>query len=435
MPPRLRVIEATIAELAPGGDAVAVETIGGERRAIFVPGALPNERVRIEADVAQRPARGRLLAVLERSAERVTPACPHAERCGGCDWMHLAEEAQAREHARLVARLLPSSFAAVEVRTHRAPKSRAYRTRARVHIDATKGAPVVGMFAKRTHSPTPVDACLVLDPILDAARGRLAALLEGARGRGEAHLSLGATTKEGTPRHPRPFVLELRWSGDLPGAVFARLEEGVKNGWLGGARVFAGAVKVPATIGDPTPFIRGADGVPLRLAPGGFSQASEEANALLAKHVEAIAQNHPGDAVELYAGAGNLTVLLARDRKLVAVESDRDACEAMRANLAARSVEAKVVCADASTFAIPPKTKLVVLDPPRTGAKAACELLGTQKGELAVLYVSCDPPTLGRDLGILERSGYRLVSLDTFEMFPQTSHVESVALLVRSRKT
>jgi 23S rRNA (uracil1939-C5)-methyltransferase len=197
--------------------------------------------------------------------------------------------------------------------------------------------------------------------------------------------------------------------------------------------LFAGDVRVPATIGDPTPILAGADGKPVRLAPGGFSQASEGANALLASRVSALAAQAPeGPCLELFAGAGNFTVMLAREREVVAIESDPDACAAARANLAARGLAARVECGDAANATIKKGTRLVVLDPPRTGARDVAERLAKERVP-TVLYVSCDPPTLGRDLAILAQGGFHLVALETFEMFPQTSHVETIAFLERRR--
>lgn len=418
-------LDATIAELSPGGEGVAICEIAGERRAVFVPGVAPGERVRVEADLSRRPARGRVLEVLAPSAERVLPECPWYERCGGCDWMHLSAEEQARAHAAIVTSILPAAWAGTRVTPHAAPRTRAYRTRARVHVDVRRGRVVVGMYARGSHEPVAVDACLVLDPVLDEARRKLVPLLEGAKGRGDAQLALGP------PGDPRRAVLDLRWSGDLPGSVFARIERGVSDGWLAGARVYAGDVKVPAKVGDPTPWITGADGAPLRLAAGGFSQATEEGNTLLARRAvelaDAIAPGVP--AIELYAGAGNLTVLLARTRQVTAVELSREACDAARANLAARGLGARVVEADASRFAIPKDARLVVLDPPRTGAKELAVALAARPLP-AIVYVSCDPPTLGRDLALLAAAGYTPEAIETFEMFPQTSHVETIAALV-----
>jgi 23S rRNA (uracil1939-C5)-methyltransferase len=429
------VIEATIAELSAGGDGVAICTIDGERRAVFVPGVAAGDRVRLAVDDAKRPARGRVLALLEPSPSRIAPACPHVARCGGCDWMHLTRDAQVRAHVEIVARALPAEMRGVEIHTHAAPKEVGYRVRARVHLGVGRSGKVsVGMFGRSTHEPADVDACIVLHPSIEAVRRDLAAIVAGARGKGEASIALGAPGGE-----TRRAVLDLRWSGDLPAPVFARLDHAVREGRLAGARVFAGVVKSPATIGDPTPWVAGADGAPLRLAPGGFSQAAEEANAALATRVAEIAEALVGPSregasvIELYAGAGNLTVLLARRFRVTAVESDRDACDAARKNLAARGLTAKVTEADASSFAIPSGTRLVVLDPPRAGARDVARALA-EKPVPAALYVSCDPATLGRDLATLAPAGYEAAAVETFEMFPQTSHVETVVGLRRARR-
>ena len=143
--------------------------------------------------------------------------------------------------------------------------------------------------------------------------------------------------------------------------------------------------------------------------------------------------------VELYAGSGNLTVLLARaleartdSVRLVAVETMEPACAAARENLARRGLSARVVHANADSYALPEGTRVVVLDPPRTGARAVCEALAQSKVH-GVVMVSCDPSTLGRDLATLAPR-YDLVRLSTFEMFPETSHVETLAVLRAKKK-
>jgi len=135
--------------------------------------------------------------------------------------------------------------------------------------------------------------------------------------------------------------------------------------------------------------------------------------------------------VELFAGAGNFTVVLAaRADKVVAVEADAAACEAARENLAHRGLRAKVTTKDADTFPIPRGLDLVLLDPPRTGARGATAAIAAAR-PAHVIYVSCDPPTLGRDLAVLAAAGYVARRLELFELFPQTSHVETMVLLAR----
>jgi 23S rRNA (uracil1939-C5)-methyltransferase len=341
--------------------------------------------------------------------------------------MHLSLEAQGRAHVAQLRAALPASWRDEPVSHHAAEKGLAYRTRARVHVrcERRQGSAVeVGMHEAGTHEPVAVETCAVLDPTVEEARRSLAPFFQGSSGRGEVQLALGAG------RRP---VLEVRWTGDLAPACFARLDQAVAAGKLAGARVLAGAVSRPAVVGDPTPWVPGADGVPLRLAPGGFGQASERMNTALALHVAELVREAKVDrAVELYAGSGNLSVLLAREvRELSLVESSREACDAARANLAARELAARVVEADAAEHAWGPAIRLVVLDPPRTGARAVAERLALSR-VTHVVYVACDAQTLSRDLALLAPS-YAPRSIAAFEMFPQTSHVEAVVALTRVR--
>jgi 23S rRNA (uracil1939-C5)-methyltransferase len=427
-------VEATIRELAPGGDGVALVDAGGERRAVFVRGVAPGEVVTMEVDFSTRPARGRLLEIKTPSAERVASPCSVVARCGGCDWMHLSPVAQARGHADIVRAVVPDAWKAFPIVSHAAPSALAYRTRARLHISATGGRATVGMNEARTRDPVSVARCVVLAPALDRARVDLAAIFEGAHGRGSATIALGAF-------QARLPVLDVTWGGALAPVVFARLERAVANRSLGGARVTCGDANRPAKMGDATAWTLGGDDVPLKLTAGGFAQASEGVNALLARRVaelarEALPRSEDGGRklVELYAGAGNFTVLLARlEADILSVESDADACESARANLTMRGLSARVVCADATTYAWPAPTRILVLDPPRTGARAVVTAIAARPTR-HVIYVSCDPPTLGRDLAPLAAVGYLPRAIETFEMFAQTSHVEVVVALERGKR-
>jgi 23S rRNA (uracil1939-C5)-methyltransferase len=421
-------IDASITSLAPGGDGVAHVDIGGERRAVFVAHTAPGDRARLEVDPSRRPARGRLVALESPGVDRVSPACPWSTRCGGCDWMHLSIEAQATAHVDHFRAALPPAWRTEPIASSPAPRALGYRSRARVHVQSLRGGAVaVGMHEARSHEPVEVDTCAVLDPAVEAARRALAGLLEGSRGRGEVQIALG---------RGRVPVLDVRWEGELPPQAFARLEAAVARGELAGAQVTLPGATRPARIGDPTPWMTGADSAPLRLSPGGFAQATEEVNAALALHVARVVRAcnpRAEKAVELYAGAGNLSLLLAGEvGELTCVESSREACEAARENLAARGVRnARVVEADAASYAWNKSVRLVVLDPPRTGARAVAERLASARvGH--VVYVSCDAQTLGRDLALLEKS-YAAMSVTVFEMFPHTSHAEAVVALERRR--
>lgn len=422
-------VELSIEAMAHGGDGVAFVTRGDARRAVFVSRTVAGDVARARVDFSTRPARGTLETLVLASRDRAEPTCAWADRCGGCDWMHVAGDAQPRLHEAIVRGALPESYAATAIVTHRAPALERYRTRARVHLRARGGAVRVGMRAARSHEVVDVARCVVLVPELDASLEALREACHGASGSGEASLALG---------RDRLAVIELHWDGPLPPSTYASLEAMVSAGRIAGARVRTGEARGSAPIGDATPWMRGADGAPLKLALGGFGQAAEVANVHLAERTLAAchALSPPSSpakkATELFAGAGNLSVLLARDYELSTVESDELACVAARENLAVRGLAARVHAGDAHQWDPPAHARLVVLDPPRGGARDLCERIA-ERGVDAVVYVSCDPATLGRDLGAFARRGYELVTVETFEMFPNTSHVETLCALRRRR--
>lgn len=415
-------IRASIGEIAPTGEGVAIVLVQGERRAVLVRSGAPGDDLSLAVDFSRRPARGRILEVLRPGPARVAPACDVAWRCGGCDYMHLTRDAQRAAHEAHVRAALRDE---VPIEVVRAVHAEHYRSRARLHARASGGRAVVGFFAAESHEPVEARMCLVLDERLDRSRAAVSALLEGAVGEGEALLGLGAFPE------PRKPVVSITWPRELPAAVFGRAERSVADGTWAGVRLVSGETTRPAIIGDPTPWIHGADGEPLELSSAGFAQASEEMNSRLAVAVAQAVGDSPR-ILELYAGAGNFTVLLARTaRKLTAVEHEAASCAAAQRNLARRSLRATVARSDASRTPIPAAVDAVVLDPPRAGAALQAEALARSHVR-RVVYVSCDTRTLARDLATL-RPTYTIERVMAFEMFPHTSHVETLVVLARKR--
>jgi 23S rRNA (uracil1939-C5)-methyltransferase len=421
-----------VESLVAGGAGVARLKSGA---AVFVPRTAPGELIEAEVNAASRPATGRLLRVIEPSPERVAPPCPYVEACGGCDWMHLSARAQETSHAEIargaIAHAVGAGAPVPEIRVHPAPAPLAYRTRARLFLKAERrGGVRVGYRAPGSNELTVVDACAVLDPAIAPLLADLVAVLAGAIGDGDAQLARGLG---GRP------VVSLTWRGELPTATWAALDAKIKGGAWAGARVALAGVGQPAVFGDPRPVLAGADGAPLLIAPGGFAQPSDAGAALLARRADELARieakPRPRHVVELFSGSGTLSVLLAAGAaSFTAVELEAEACAAARHNLAARSLEGRVIAADADAFPIPPSTTIVVLDPPRVGAPGAAKAIAAS-GARVVVYVSCDAPTLARDLAVLTAAGTRLVitHVETFELFPQTSHVETMVRLERVR--
>ncbi|APR83030.1 RNA methyltransferase, TrmA family protein [Minicystis rosea] len=418
-----------IESVAAGGAGVAHLPNGA---VVFVPRTAPGDVIEAEVITSTQPASGRVLRVIEPSADRVDPPCPYVEACGGCDLMHLSATAQERAHTEMVrsalSRALPNAKLP-EIRVHVAPTQLAYRTRARFFLKADRRGVRVGYRAPSSHDLTSIDACLVLDPAIAPLLAELREVLAGASGDGDAQVARG---RDGRP------VVSLAWRGELPASAWSALDARVTRGAWAGARVVLHGAGQPATFGDPRPVIAGADGAPLVIAPGGFAQPSDDGAVLLARRADELARiedkPRPRHVVELFAGSGTLSILLAQGAaSFTAVEIDEAACAAARENLTARGLAAKVVTADADAASISPNTTIVVLDPPRTGARGAAATIAASSARV-VVYVACDPPTLARDLTVLTGNGrFAVTDVEIFELFPQTSHVETVVRLERVR--
>jgi len=420
-----------IESIAPGGEGLAHVTHGERRRAVFVRRAAPGDVLEADVDWTRKPARATVLRLIEASRLRAAPPCPVAERCGGCDLMHLTLEAQKEAHLGIVRAALSHSLGPsprVElppVTTHPAPRDAGYRTRARLAVAAERGRATVGYREGSSHALLDVERCWVLDPRLDRMWPDLREVFRGERGRGEVTVALGAGE--------RP-VLDVKWAGELGGSFFAAVDAKIHAGAWAGAEVWLEGARAPARLGEPEPVTTGADGLPLVVPSGAFAQAHPAMNTKLGERLVARAEIAGQTVLELFAGSGNFSVLLARHAaSLATVESDPRAVARSRANLASRGLSARLVEADADGFEVPPAVRTVVLDPPRTGAAGAAARIARSKAR-RVVYISCDVATLARDVATLAAGGFHLAEVEMFEMFPHTSHVEVLAILERSAK-
>lgn len=387
---------------------------------VAVRGALAGEYV--EARIEGRHAT--VTSIVTPHPERVAPACDIADRCGGCDWMHASQTLQ-REATEALWRAQLGSWWDEPLLLHDVGPPLGYRCRARFAVRARKGIRL-GYRRARSHRLVELKNCPILRPELERTIPELRTLLDGSRGDGEAAVALGAG---GAP------VLDLRFEGELDGAVFGRVHEAIAEGRWAGARVWEGDVAKPAVFGDPRPHVVGADGEPLIIAPGGFSQPSLEAGEKLALHAARMVPESEGPVIELFAGSGTLTVALRAGplrnaTDYLVVEEVAAAREALLHNLERRDLPAvRFNVGDANEVNIPRGTPLVVLDPPRRGAAGAIAQIAEARVK-RVLYVSCDPASLARDLRALG-DAYRCTAAEGFRLFPQTHHVETAMLLER----
>lgn len=423
-----RVLELEVGAPAAGGACVA--RYGGDRgggdpgRVVFVRHALPGERVsaRVTEDRGGTFARADAIAILTPAPERVRPPCPYAGpgKCGGCDWQHASGAAQRTIKATVVrdqfARLARLDLAAeVFDGVEELPGGLlGWRTRVTYAVDRA-GRP--GLHRHASHAVEHVRRCLI-----------------GGPGIGDTDALDG--------RWPELSGVEVVDAGNGARSVLAHRPGAGRQ-----ARGRRPPDRVEVHAG-PATVIRWLRGRRFELAAGGFWQVHPAAADTLAAAVLDAVTPAPGETVlDLYAGAGGFTAVLAeavgRRGRVIGVEADARAVQDARRNLAdLAQVEVRQARIDAawvagltgslaSGAASEQQTRpdVVVLDPPRAGAGVATMRALLDLHPRAVAYVSCDPATLARDVAEAVRLGWQLTRLRAFDAFPMTQHVECLAVL------
>ncbi|HTT54352.1 MAG TPA: methyltransferase domain-containing protein [Streptosporangiaceae bacterium] len=424
------LLELDVGEAAQGGWCVAREPSG---RVVLVRHALPGERVLARVTGAgARLARADAVQVLAASPDRVAPPCPHAHPggCGGCDWQHAAPDAQRRLKAVVIRQQL-RRIAGLdrEITVTELPGDPAglgWRTRVRFAVGPDGTA---GLRRHRSHDVIDVGSCPIAHPLVNQA-GVTARPWPGAG-------AVQAVTAPGTGQRALVVTPEsARWPGPsrADGRYAAWAGEGADPVLVAGR----GGRLTPLRGG---PFLRhAAAGRDWRVSAGVFWQVHPAAAGVLAAVVAGQLQPRPGDvALDLYCGAGLFAGMLAGavgpSGTVIGIESDPAAVRDARHNLRA-TPWARVHRGDAAELlgrADWAQARIAVLDPPRAGAGRAVlsRLLAAGTGLDRVAYVSCDPATLARDIGLAGQAGWKLDGLRAFDAFPMTHHVECVATLTR----
>ena len=383
-------IELDITSLAAGGDGVGRDVNG---RVTFVPRAAPGDRLRVQIVRATSSlAHGELTEVIAAGAARAEPPCPQfTQRCGGCQWQHVARAEQLAAKQAIVAGALRKLVGArVHPIADPAPPL-GWRRRARFHIERGRA----GLYELGSTRVLPIDHCPQLEPALDAAYAAVAA----------------ATPPDGE------LALLLAHDG--------RIAVATERAWRGAARL-VGRTGIVGILAGDVPHGE----VVLEVEPGlwggpwDFAQASRAGNAALVAQARAALGRGPGRLLELYAGAGNFT------RGFVADGWDVVASDvAAPARPPARFHAGKVRDVLVRLARRGERWDAIALDPPRTGAAEAIDGI-LEAAPRTIVYVSCDAATLARDAERL--TGYRATDAWPLDVMPQTAHVEVVMRLQRA---
>ncbi len=403
-----------------------------EGKATFVPMTLPGEQARVRIVEEKRSyANAEPEEIVSAAPERVVPSCRHFGACGGCQYQHASYEAQlAFKQAILRETLERGGVSAPENIEMLAGNPWQYRNRIRLALDAGGRA---GYRARRSHDLVPIAECPIAAPLLvkaaldaeeimkavkPAFRAREISLFSNAD---ETEMLASIMVSEsGTRGFDRVFD---EWRRRVPALVGAELIEDDRKDK---------APRILAQLGESS-LTYSAGGFDFRVDHGAFFQVNRWLIDDLAAKVGA---DRRGElAWDLFAGVGLFAKKLAEKfERVVAVESAPMASEALRHNLQGDAAEC-MIAETADFLRAEGKTQrpdLIVVDPPRAGLGAETTSLLAEVGAPAIVYVSCDPATLARDLRTLLSSGYYLGSVTLADLFPQTFHLESVVELRRS---
>ncbi len=411
---------------------------------VFCFGPLPGERARVRiVTVKQRYAVGTMLELLHTSPERVEPFCPVFGACGGCQVQHLDYDAQLRWKRDVVANALARIAGATDIAVNPTigmQSPRAYRNKMALVVDARNEPPALGFYRQRSHDVVAIDHCPVVVPPLDATiralvrsrdDGAFARWLPQARhlvaraGKAHSDVVLNVTTEQplGKALDGERVLRELGVAGvensfDLSGenAVLGRRH-----------RSIAGATTIEETIA----------GLRYRISAASFFQVNVEILERIFATMEPWLRE-PAEIVDAYCGAGTFALFFARHGwRVFGIEENRHAVKEADENARLNGLQSRAafttgrverVLAQDGDAALQ-RSRAIFLDPPRKGCEEAVLAAVASVRVPQVWYLSCDAATLARDLRFLLSKGYRCETVQPFDMFPQTGHVETLVRL------
>ncbi|ABZ75787.1 RNA methyltransferase, TrmA family [Shewanella halifaxensis HAW-EB4] len=400
---------------------------------VFINGALPGETVSVQlTEQKKKFARAKLLKIDKASAQRVSPLCPHFDKCGGCDLQHLDIDAQRKHKASTLVDLV-NKFAqtqAGEVCDTLSDNAWHYRRRARLATWFDKNTKHIslGFRASSSSDVVEIQSCAVLAEPLSALIPDLAFMLNQLSGKKAlGHVEL-------TQADNGNFVV-LRVTKALSDKDKARLVE------------FANKHQVIVLLQDDDAQCEHLNGageqpyygfddnqVKLNFSPGNFIQVNAQVNqAMVSQAVEWLSPKADERVLDLFCGIGNFSLPLAKDgAEVIGVEGVQAMVEQARINAKQSGLD-KVsfyhadLSADLSKEPWLGKVDKMLIDPARAGAYESMQSLKKLKPK-ALVYVSCNPASLARDSEVILKQGYQLKKIGLVDMFPQTHHLESMAL-------
>ena len=443
-----KIYEAVISDYTSEGQGVAKV----EGCAVFVPGAIMGEKclLRIEK-VGKTWASGKITEILEKSPHRVQRECPISASCGGCDFWHMDYEEETRLKAERVRNALNriGGENLQEMPILAAPTCHGYRNKAQYPVSSGKKGVYAGFFKAGTHQVVENKRCRILPEETDAIKDIVVDYVNQFK-----VTAYNENTGKGMLRHI--YVRRGAVSGQVlvclvvNGRKLPHVEALIEK--LQGVEGFHTLVLSVNT--KPGNTILGSEMIPLygpgyiedtlcglnfRLSPRSFYQVNHhQAQRLYEAAIDQAGITKKDLVLDLYCGVGTITLCMAKAAgKVIGVEVVEQAVQDAWDNAKRNGIEnVEFFCGDAGQAALELEQKgiradVAVVDPPRKGLNADCIEALVKMSPRKIVYVSCDPATLARDVAILKEKGYRLLSAQAADLFPRCAHVESIVCLVK----
>jgi 23S rRNA (uracil1939-C5)-methyltransferase len=442
------------------GEGVAKATSGPDQGlVVFLPGTVPGDLC--EYSVVERKKnfiRGRVTNLLEAGPGRVDAVCPVAALCGGCTWQHLSYDLQLLWKKRIVEEAL-SRIARIEDCEVRdclpSPQITGYRNKVEVPLAVSNGKVIAGFYQPYSHRVVPSEECVLEHPLarevvlrmVEEVRERRYSIYDERTGRGQVR-HVVARVAPGTGERMAVLVVNGRSipkESQFATAVASSLDNLVSvvlntntertNIILGDtSKVLHGRYHIEDLFGDDQ-----LGRLRFRISPLSFYQVNSPQAARLYRLALDAASIDGGLVFDVYSGIGTITLFAAQRASLaVGIEEVGDAVRDARKNAELNGIQnvkfregraERILSASIRDYGRP---DAVILDPPRGGAEEPALRAITHAKPRSIVYVSCNPSTLARDLIVLGQDGYRSLWVQPVDMFPQTPHVEVVVLLLQS---
>ncbi len=441
-----KIYEARVVDYTAEGQGIAKI----EGCAVFVPNAVAGELCRIRIEKAAKTwAAGKIVEILERSEHRINRACPVAKLCGGCDFQHIDYEEETRLKADRVRQCLNriGGENLENLPILAAADTTCYRNKAHYPVASKNGRAYAGFFKAGTHQVIENTRCGILPEEMDRVkdividyvnRHRVSVYDETAHAGLLRHIYVrrGAVSQQvlvclaingrSIPK-AQALIEQLK---AVPGFTTLVLSVNTKKGNAVLGNEFI-------TLFGPGYIEDTLCGLSFRLSPRSFYQVNHaQAQRLYAAAIEQAEITKDDLVLDLYCGVGTITLAMAKAAgKVIGVEVVEQAVADARDNAKRNGIEnAEFFCGDAGAAALELEQKgirpdVVVVDPPRKGLNADAIEAMARMSPRRIVYVSCDPATLARDVALLKEKGYRVQSAQAADLFPRTVHVETVCLL------